>query len=164
MKKLITFFIFYSFFLILPAHGGDLSKFIARVIAVADGDTITVLTADNQQVKIRLYGIDCPESRQPFGNRAKQATSDAVFGKDVTVQPIETDRYGRTVGIVFMPGDETLNGLLVHEGMAWVYQQYCRQKAICDPLKELENTARSKNRGLWADKEPIPPWEWRRRR
>jgi len=139
------------------------SQFAGRVIAVADGDTITVLTADKQQVKIRLYGIDCPESKQAFGNRARQATSNAVYGKDVMVEPVEIDRYGRTVGIVFTPGGDDLNTILLREGMAWVYTQFCKKNDVCGPYRELETAARNEKRGLWADKAPVPPWEWRRR-
>ena len=133
----------------------------ARVIAVADGDTITVLTTTEQQIKIRLYGIDCPESKQAFGNRARQATSKAVAGKNVDILPIDEDRYGRTVALVFADG-ESLNEILVRDGMAWVYTAYCKQEAICEPLKELEKTARAQRNGLWADKAPVPPWEWRK--
>jgi len=162
-----TIFICFIFLLALLTQAGcesgiASSQFSGRVISIADGDTITVLTADNRQVKIRLYGIDCPESRQAFGNRARQTTSDAVSGKEVTVQPIETDKHGRTVGIVSISGDYNLDTLLVREGMAWVYPQFCKREKVCKPLRELEKTAKSEKRGLWADKEPIPPWEWRR--
>ena len=134
-----------------------------RVVSVSEGDTIIVLTQDERQVKIRLYGIDCPESKQPFGNRATQATSDAVFGKDVIVQPIDTDRYGRTVAIVLMPNGNSLNEQLVRDGLAWVYRQHCKLEDVCAHLKELEQAAKGEKRGLWADKNPVPPWEWRRK-
>jgi endonuclease YncB( thermonuclease family) len=141
------------------AHSDSLQ---ARVVAVANGDTITVLDAGKRQVKIRLYGIDCPEKKQPFGNRARQATADAVMGKDVTVHPINTDRYGRTVALVAAPGREMLNSWLVKEGLAWVYPLFCRRADICDRLKELEQSARESKAGLWVDKDPVEPWVWRR--
>ena len=137
-------------------------QFAGHVISVADGDTITVLTADKQQVKIRLYGIACPEGGQAFGNRAKQATSDAVFGKTVTIQPMDIDRYGRTAAVVYMPDGKSLNEHLVREGMAWVYTKYCKQEDICGQLRKLENTVKMGKRGLWTDKAPVPPWEWRK--
>lgn len=139
------------------------SQYSGLVTAVADGDTITVLNQAKQQVKIRLYGIDSPESGQAFGARAKQATADAVFGKHVAVQPIDVDRYGRTVAVVLMPGGRSLSEHLVREGMAWVYSRYCKEENICGPLRRLEKTAREEQRGLWADKEPVAPWEWRKR-
>jgi endonuclease YncB( thermonuclease family) len=131
-------------------------------VAVADGDTITVLTTDNRQIKIRLYGIDCPERKQAFGNRARQATSDAVHGKDVNVHPVDKDRYGRTVAIVAAPGREMLNAYLVKEGLAWVYPAYCKRADVCDHLRKLERQARENRTGLWADDEPIEPWAWRK--
>jgi micrococcal nuclease len=95
-----------------------------KVIGVADGDTITVLS-DKRPLKIRLYGIDCPEKRQPFGKRAKQFTSDLVFGKVVDIEPIAIDRYGRTVAFVRV-GNLSVNEELIKEGLAWVYLSYCK--------------------------------------
>ena len=135
---------------------------------------------DKLRNKIRLYGIDCPEHGQAFGNRAGQAISDAVFGKIVSVQPVgEIDHYGRTVGIISVPDDESyyeyswavqsslpipddLNSLLVREGMAWVDPQLCDDEFTCNELNMLEKAARIEKRGLWADKNPVPPWEWRK--
>ncbi|MDR2573753.1 MAG: thermonuclease family protein [Desulfovibrio sp.] len=97
------------------------SSYTASVIGISDGDTITVLTADKRQVKIRLYGIDCPERSQPYGNSAKLATGGAVHGKNVEIRDMGTDRYGRAVGVVTMPGqNESLNAMLVKKGLAWV--------------------------------------------
>ena len=160
---------FLSLFLLLAvlcfsAQSADTREFAALVVSVADGDTITVLTQNKQQVKIRLYGIDCPEKGQAFGNRAKQTASEAVHGKNVTVLAMDTDRYGRTVAIVFMPDGKSLNAHLVREGMAWVYPQYCKRNDICRPLRELEQAARASKRGLWLDKNPMTPWEWRKLR
>jgi len=134
----------------------DLPHFTGAVISVADGNTITLLSRDKQQVKIRLYGIDCLERNRLFGARAKQAASDAVLGKSVTVLPINTDNDGRMVAVVLMPGDKSLNEHLVRNGMALVNPQLCTQKEICEPLRKLEQAARSQRRGLWADKDPVP--------
>ena len=146
----------------VPAQSAG--QFTGSVISVSDGDTISVLESGKQQVKIRLYGIDCPESGQAFGMRAKQATSDAVFGKQVVVQPIDTDHYGRTVAIVGIPGGKSLNERLVRDGLAWVYSQHCTREDICEPLRKLEKAARISKRGLWSDKAPVPPWEWKKLR
>jgi len=110
-------------------------------------------------VKVHLHGIDCPEKGQPFGRRAKQITSDMAFGREVTVQVKTTDRYGRIVGEVILPDGLSLNKDLVHAGLAWWYRKYAPNDRT---LKALEAGARAANRGLWADKNPIPPWEWRR--
>jgi len=132
-----------------------------KVIGVADGDTITVLQ-NREQVKIRLYGIDCPEKGQAFGTKAKQFTSDMVFGKIVKVKRIDTDRYGRTVAMVAV-GVLLLNEELVKAGLAWVYDYYC-DKPICESWKWFQLWARQDKRGLWSDPNPVPPWEYRRKR
>ena len=142
--------------------------FSGHVISVADGDIITVLTRDKQQVKVRLYGIDCPERGQAFGNRARLATMEAVHGKTVTVQPLDTDLSGRIVALVLMPDDEavnvrmSLNERLVHNGLAWVYTRHCKREDICERLRLAEQEAMEQRLGLWRDKEPVPPWEWRK--
>jgi len=130
-----------------------------KVIKIADGDTLTLLTPSNQQVKIRLAGIDTPEKRQPFGNRAKQALSNLAFQKQALIEVEAKDRYGRTVGTVFV-GSQNLNAELVKQGMAWVYRKYTSDKR----LYVLESEAKQTKRGLWLDENPIPPWDWRRGR
>ena len=114
-------------------------------------------------MKIRLYGIDCPEKRQAWGNRATQATKRLCVGKMVDVQKIDIDRYGRTVAIVTLPDGRTLQEMLMVEGMAWVWPKYCKQ-TICREWSEAEAKARESNAGLWKDAEPVPPWEWREAR
>jgi endonuclease YncB( thermonuclease family) len=143
---------------------GSAFAFPACVISVADGDTITVLDADNRQIRVRLYGIDCPERKQPYGNRARQATAEAVMGQEVNVHEMDKDRYGRTVAIVAAPGREMLNAWLVKEGLAWVYPQYCKRSDPCDRLKNLEQEARAAKRGLWKEAGAVEPWVWRKRK
>jgi len=140
------------------------TQFTARVIAVSDGNTITVLTPDKKHIEIRLYGIYSPETGQPFGTRAKQSASDAVLEKNVIVQPMDVDAYGRMVAVVSIPGQtKNLNATLVREGMAWVYALYCKNQEICWEIKNMEQVARAMQHGLWADKNPVPPWEWGKR-
>jgi endonuclease YncB( thermonuclease family) len=122
------------------------------------------LDADNRQTRVRLYGIDCPEKGQPYGNRARQAVADAVHRKQVNIHPMGQDRYGRTIAIVAAPGREMLNSWLVKEGLAWVYERYCTKADVCDRLRELEQEARAAKKGLWQDREPVPPWGWRKRK
>jgi len=136
---------------------GD-SFFEGRVVAVFDGDTIEVLV-ERERRRIRIAGIDTPERGQPWAERAKQALSNRVFGKDVRVNEVATDRYGRTVGEVY--ADNVCVGCeLVRGGHAWVYRHFTD-----DPvLFELEAEARSARRGIWSlpESERVPPWEWRR--
>jgi len=131
-----------------------------KVVSVADGDTITVLDSRNQTTKIRLFGIDCPEKGQGFGNRAKQFTANLVFGKVVEVEEIDRDRYGRTVGIVRIQ-NQILNKEILQAGLAWVYTRYC-DKAICSDWQNIQNHAQKAKIGLWSEKKPQSPWEFRR--
>ena len=129
-----------------------------RVVAIADGDTLTLLTPDKRQVRVRLSGIDTPERAQPYGSRARQELSDLAFGKEAEVAVETTDRYGRTVGRVHAQ-ERDVNAEMVRRGAAWVYRQYNRDLA----LLALEAEARAAGRGLWAlpEAQRVPPWEWR---
>lgn len=146
-----------------------------RVVGISDGDTITVLR-DKEQVKIRLSGIDAPEKAQAFGNVAKQRMADMVFSKDVRVDSRKKDKYGRTIGRVWVVSAEckatdcpkTLDAgmALLTMGLAWHYKQYAKEQ----PEEEREQysfaefEARTKKVGLWSDPKPVPPWEWRHRK
>jgi endonuclease YncB( thermonuclease family) len=145
------------FLLLLAAVPAWAETLTGRVVAIADGDTLTLLTPDRRQIKVHLHGIDTPESHQPWGTRARQALSDLAFQKSVRVEVQDTDRYGRTVGRVYA-GAVDVNAELVRRGMAWVYTRYNRDPAL--PVLEAE--ARAARRGLWADPRPVPPWDWRR--
>ena len=135
----------------------------AKVVGITDGDTIKVLH-EGTQIKIRLYGIDTPEKRQAFGNKAKKFTSDMVFGKTVKVITMDTDRYGRTVALIQPPDSMvTLNEALVQHGYAWVYRKYCKAD-FCPDWLEYEQTAQAAGLGLWTDPDPIPPWQYRKRK
>jgi endonuclease YncB( thermonuclease family) len=132
------------------------------VLGVTDGDTIKVMGAHKKPVKIRLYGIDTPERGQAFSKRAKQFTSDMVFGKIVDVHQMDTDRYGRTVALVSVD-KQLLNKELVKAGLAWVYDRYCSEP-ICESWRSFQLRARMDKRGLWAEPKPVPPWEFRRKK
>lgn len=127
-----------------------------KVVSIADGDTLTVLV-DRQQVKVRLEGIDSPEAKQAFGARAREALGKLVHDKQVTVKVTGKDRYGRSLGVVLLDG-VNVNQKMVADGYAWHFKRYSKDKT----LAELEVKARSAKAGLWADKDPMPPWEWRK--
>jgi micrococcal nuclease len=133
-------------------------SFSGKVVGIADGDTIEVMHTGRAE-RVRLYGIDCPELHQAFGSRAKQFTSGLAFGKNVGVQLRDVDQYGRTVGEVILPDGKSLNRELVRAGLAWWYRQFARGDR---ELERLEAEARRDKRGLWADKDPVPPWNFRR--
>jgi len=146
-----------AFFLLSPvAFAAD---FTGRVVSVLDGDTIEILHTTRAE-RIRLNGIDCPERGQAYGNRAKQAASALVFGKDVTLQTYGKDKYGRTIADVHLPDGTNVNHQLVKEGWCWWYRKYAPGNVV---LEELEQRARGAGLGLWADAHPVPPWEWRKR-
>jgi micrococcal nuclease len=114
---------------------------------------------DGREERVRLWGIDAPESKQPWGTRAKQFTGDLAFGKTVTVRVRDIDRYKRTVVEIILPDGRNLNQELVRAGLAWWYRQFAKRDTV---LPVLEEEARAAKRGLWADPSPTPPWEWRK--
>jgi endonuclease YncB( thermonuclease family) len=129
---------------------------VGKVVGVIDGDTIEVLHGGSSD-RVRLAGIDCPEENQPFGSKAKQATSYLAFAEQVTLHVSGKDKYNRTLAEVILPDGRSLNKELVREGMAWWYRQYSS-----DPeLERLEAEARGRRIGLWRDPRPVAPWEWR---
>ena len=134
-------------------------SFTGQCIDVADGDTITVQTQSQEKVKIRLAGVDCPETFQVHGEKAKQYLSSLVFGKRVRVEPETIDLFGRTVGMVLVNG-ANINEMIVAKGHGWVFRKYCTA-AYCNDWLKLEATARAARIGLWEDATPKPPWEWR---
>jgi endonuclease YncB( thermonuclease family) len=157
-------------FLLLCAPASAVELF-GRVVAVADGDTITVLEESNQQHKIRLAAIDAPERRQAYGERAKQHLSALVYGKAVLVLWDKRDRYGRIVGHVFARDCVRLScrysldaGLeQIKAGLAWHYRQYEKEQPPAERVQyaALEQQARARREGLWNDAEPVPPWAYR---
>jgi endonuclease YncB( thermonuclease family) len=139
------------------------ATFYGRVVSVADGDTVTILDGEHRQHRIRLGGIDAPESRQPFGKVSKRNLSSLVFGRDVEVEYQKFDRYGRAVGKVVVGGVDA-NLEQVRAGLAWVYTDYELELTMVDRIlyRAAERQARSLQAGLWAGKEPLPPWVFRR--
>ena len=132
------------------------ADFSGKVVAVADGDTITVMR-DLVPVKLRLLEIDAPEKKQAFGARSKQSLSDLCFNKTATLIEKGRDRYGRTLARVSCEGVDA-NAEQVRRGMAWVYDRYVTDRA----LYAVQIEARDAGRGLWADPDAVPPWQWRR--
>ena len=132
-------------------------RFEMKVVAIIEGDTIETLGDDNEPILIRLEAIDTPEEKQAFGTKAKQAMADLVFGKTVTVLKTGEDRNGRTLAFVIADRVNT-NEAMIKNGFAWHDKQY----SIDETLADLEVEAREAKRGLWANPEPIAPWEFRK--
>lgn len=127
------------------------------VVGVTDGDTLTCLTAQKRQIKVRLAEIDTPERAQPFGTAAKKVLSDMVYGQNVELRGATSDRYGRQVATVVLDG-QSINEALVEQGYAWAYRDYLKSPAI----EQAEARARHARRGLWSEPDPVPPWLWRK--
>jgi endonuclease YncB( thermonuclease family) len=128
-----------------------------KVIRVADGDTITILRG-KEQVRIRLAEIDAPEKGQAFGEKSRQHLAGLCAGVIAQVVDHGKDRYGRTIGRVYCNGKD-VSAEQVKVGLAWVYDHFVSDQS----LYELQSAAKVSRLGLWADKNPVPPWEWRRK-
>ena len=145
-----------AWLIVQPCLAAD---YTGKVVAVIDGDTIEVLHHQHPE-RIRLSGIDCPEKGQAYGQKAKQAASALAFGKEVTVQTHGLDKYKRTLGDVLLLDGTNVNHTLVKDGWCWWYRKYAPGNTA---LEGLETEAREARKGLWADPQPVPPWEWRKR-
>ena len=147
--RMLALFLMLSFSLFAGEIAG-------RVVRIADGDTITILDVANSQHKIRLCGIDAPESRQAFGQKSKQHLSSLVFGRDVRAKYKSRDKYGRILGTVFADGKD-VNLEMIKAGLAWHYKRYDATPAYA----QAEFNAKEINLGLWADQNPIEPYQFR---
>ena len=159
MKSITTFAI------LLLAFACNALTIRGRVVGVADGDTITVLDDAHTQHKIRLAGIDAPEKKQPFGQRSKESLSALVFDKTVSVDTDKKDRYGREIGKVVVNGVDA-NLVQVQRGLAWHYKAYESEQISIDRrvYADAENQAKATRLGLWADIDPMPPWDFRHKK
>ena len=151
MKKIL-----YILFALWSPSGALAFDLAGRVVDVHDGDTLTVLV-DREEVKVRLEGIDAPELGQRYGKRSKRSLADICIGKHARVSEQNHGHHGRILGVVLC-GDVEANSTQVLRGMAWVFDRYVPDGS---PLYRLQDDAKSRQRGLWADRQPVAPWEWR---
>ncbi|MBI2355505.1 MAG: thermonuclease family protein [Deltaproteobacteria bacterium] len=142
------------------------ARTIAGVVrAVYDGDTVLLATREESRLKVRLYGIDAPETRkpdkpgQPFGEVAKRTLMYKVMGRRVTAEVVDSDQYHRAVAVIRHAGRD-INREMVAEGMAWAYRQYLHGPYASEYIG-AEEGARARHKGLWRDANPQPPWEFR---
>ena len=151
-----------------PAAGA--AEIVGQVVAVADGDTLTVLDASSERHRIRLSGIDAPEKRQAYGERSKQHLSALVYRKTVRVVWDKKDRYARIVGRVYAaeceaacPYNVDVGLEQIRAGLAWHYKQYAKEQPLRERERyaELEQHARERRSGLWGDVHPVAPWDFR---
>jgi len=146
-----------------PASTSDHQILKGRVVRIADGDTVTMLDETRVQYRIRLQGIDAPESHQAFGAKSKQSLSGMIFDKDVTADCGKTDQYSRQVCKIMLDGQD-INLEQIKAGMAWHYKEYEREQSAEDreSYARAEDEARAAHRGLWMDSNPTEPSEFRR--
>lgn len=147
-----------------PTDAGKTSSYSRtplRVVGISDGDTYEALLPDKKTIKIRMEGIDAPEKGMPFYRVAKDYLSELCFGRNVEIKKISTDRYGRTIARTYLPGQQKELGLMMIEaGYAWHFKKYSS-----DPvLAKAEIEAQKSKRGLWADPNPVAPWDYRKQK
>lgn len=130
-----------------------------RVVKISDGDTITVIDENNVQTRVRLWGIDAPEKKQPFGEASRRHLAEKIAGENVQLESRGRDRYGRLLAVVWL-GNENQNLRQVRDGYAWHYVQYAKKAT---DYAAAEKQAREKRLGLWQEDDPTPPWTFRRR-
>lgn len=135
----------------------DAAVLEGKVIKVSDGDTIRLLTNNKQQHRIRLAHIDAPESKQAYGNKSRENLANYIAKQYVTVEYNEKDQYGRIVGVIYFK-NKNINLLQVQDGYAWYYKHFSNEKKY----QKAEEEARRSKKGLWKDKNPIAPWNFRR--
>ncbi|MCT7467062.1 thermonuclease family protein [Aliarcobacter cryaerophilus] len=128
-----------------------------KIIHISDGDTAHLLTDKKEKIKIRLSDIDAPENKQAFGNKSKENLKSYIYQKNVVVEYKDKDKYQRVLGTIYYQNKD-INLQQVKDGYAWVYKKYSKKLSY----HKAEDEARDKNKGLWSDKNPIEPWEFRK--
>lgn len=153
MKKLLLFL------LLVPVLSFS-QTLSGKVVAIKDGDTVVVLDSLNNQTTLRLAEVDCPEKNQPFGTKAKQFTSDQIYFKTIKYVVTDTDRYGRSIAMIYYDTDNKyLSAEIIKAGMGWHYKKYSTSKE----LATFQENAKQNKVGLWIDNDPIEPSEWRKK-
>ena len=156
MKKKLLLLAFY----LLTSFLYSQNTLTAKVVGIKDGDTVVVLDSLNNQYTLRLAEVDCPEKNQPFGTKAKQFTSDQIYLKTIKYVVTDTDRYGRSIAMIYYDTDNKyLSAEIIKAGMGWHYKRYSTSKE----LATFENNARKNKTGLWVDTNPINPSDWRKK-
>lgn len=162
MKTLLTV----SVLLLLIVSDARAERIIEGVVrAVYDGDTVLLATREYSRLKVRLYGIDAPETTkpdspgQPFGEVARRTLMYKIMGRQVSAEVMDVDQYHRTVAVIRYGGRD-INRQMVAEGMAWAYRQYL-QGPYASEYVGVEEIARVRHKGLWRDANPLAPWEFR---
>lgn len=126
-----------------------------KIIKIYDGDTITALTSKKEKIKIRLYGIDAPELKQPFGKASKRHLIDLISNKSLNINEKGKDKYGRTLAVLYS-GDQDINAQMVIDGYAWAYDKFSKDYVV------FQQNAQALKKGLWIDKDVVRPSDFRK--
>ena len=162
MKALFTAFTLLMLFA-ADVCAGQIVEGIVR--AVYDGDTVLLATRQDNRLKVRLYGIDAPETAkrgmtgQSFADVSKRTLMFKIMGRTIRAEIMDRDQYHRAVGILRYNGRD-INRDMVEEGMAWAYRRYLQGPYVSEYI-DAEEKARARRKGLWRDANPLPPWEFR---
>lgn len=144
--------------LVFSSPGKRAEIFSGVVVSIWNGDTITVKRKHTgKEVKVRLYGVDCPEKDQPYGPEATRFLGNLAYWKQVTVVDLGDRSQNRIVGEVFLLSGRSINRALVWEGLAWLNERYSKDKVV----RVLQEEAKASRKGLWKNPAPVPPWDWR---
>ncbi|WP_276503899.1 thermonuclease family protein [Terrimonas pollutisoli] len=148
------------FFLASPEiNNKEATDQAGTVIKIVDGDTFDLLTADQATLRVRMYGIDCPEKKQDFYQSAKNALAAYIFKKNVQLKITGHDRNRRTIAMVYCNG-QNINLAMIKNGFAWHFSKYSSDINFA----QAESQARKAKAGLWKKPGPIAPWEFRKQR
>lgn len=154
---LLLFAVCAAFFTGCPATA---QKFTVRVVGITDGDTFTAINRDSLRIYFRLLGVDAPERGQDYYNRAKQALSDLIFGKDIVVDVVKTEKWGRYLARAYTPDGKDVSLLMLEKGLAWYYED---RKPIAEYDAACER-AKAGKVGLWSQPSPIAPKDKRKKK
>lgn len=154
MKDVYRWFGKIALVVIMVATAGGLA---AQDHHVVDGDTIVVYQ-DDAEIRVRLWGVDAPESDQPHGSEATEYLTQ-LLSDGFTIVPMDTDRYGRLVAVLYLPNQTQAQTQLISAGYAWWWERYAPRAMH---YNDAQTYAQSAQRGLWGEPSPTPPWIWRR--
>lgn len=153
MRKLLIFIL--SLIIIVLSFATTIK---GKVVKVADGDTITILEENGDKTRVRFYGIDAPEKKQDYGIKSLNILKKLIDKKEVEIEIKNKDQYGRIVGVVYYD-KININLYMLETGNAWWYKQYSKHNI---EFKIAEEKAKSEKIGLWKEKNPTPPWIYRK--
>ena len=158
MRRVCLKSLTFSLLILSVSYPAFSEEFNGQVVRVVEGDTLEIMHLGKPE-RVRLHGVDCPEVGQPYGERARRYTSTHTLRKTVTVIVSDVDKDGQTVGQVILPDMSNLNIVLISAGLAWWHETNAPEDKI---LMDVQASAKAGRRGLWADPDPLPPWEWKK--